>query len=77
MVSKTLTYLRYQQRVKLLIDNNMRMNTSNTPTRFELATPHFPNIFALSAAIRVSKIGIRRTPVDIVMELEKRNNIIV
>jgi selenocysteine lyase/cysteine desulfurase len=32
---------------------------SNTATRFELATPHFPNILALNAAIRyISKIGI-------------------
>jgi cysteine desulfurase / selenocysteine lyase len=103
-------------------DNNMKIDVSNTATRFELATPHFPNIFALNAAIRyISKIGIKhierrilnltdyligslqkmkleilspieekkyrsgiilfkarkKKPADIVMELEKRNNIIV
>ena len=40
-------------------DNNMKIDMSDTATRFELATPHFPNIIALNAAIRyISKIGI-------------------
>jgi len=103
-------------------DNNTKIDMSNTATRFELATPHFSNIFAFNAAIRyISKIGIKhierrildltdylidnlqkmkleilspieekkyrsgiilfkarkKKPADIVMELEKRNNIIV
>jgi selenocysteine lyase/cysteine desulfurase len=37
----------------------MKIDMSNTATRFELATPHFPNIIALNAAIQyISKIGI-------------------
>ena len=41
-------------------DNNMKMNMSNNATRFELGTPHFPNIAALNAAVRyISRIGIR------------------
>jgi len=40
-------------------DNNTKINVSDTATRFELATPHFPNIIALNAAIRyIFKIGI-------------------
>ncbi|HET7148109.1 MAG TPA: aminotransferase class V-fold PLP-dependent enzyme [Candidatus Nitrosopolaris sp.] len=40
-------------------DNNTRINMSNTATRFGLATPHFPNILALNAAVRyISKIKI-------------------
>ena len=40
-------------------DNNTKINMSDTATRFELATPHFPNIIALNAAIRyIFKIGI-------------------
>ena len=36
------------------------MNMSNSATRFELGTPHFPNIAALNAAVRyISRIGIR------------------
>jgi selenocysteine lyase/cysteine desulfurase len=40
-------------------DNNTKINMSDTATRFELATHHFPNIIALNAAIRyIFKIGI-------------------
>jgi cysteine desulfurase / selenocysteine lyase len=40
-------------------ENNMKMNMSNSARRFELGTPHFPNITALNAAVRyISKIGI-------------------
>jgi selenocysteine lyase/cysteine desulfurase len=115
-------FSQFGQKRRENFDNNMKINTSNTATRFELATPHFPNIFALNAAIRyISKIGIRhiekrilnltdylidnlqkmkleilspievrkyrsgiilfkakkKSPIDIVMGLEKRNNIIV
>ena len=103
-------------------DNNMKIKMSNSATRFELGTHHFPNIVALNAGLRyISKIGIKhiekrilnlteylidnlqnmklqilspieerkyrsgiilfkarnKKPVDIVMELEKRSNIIV
>ncbi|MGB8935397.1 MAG: aminotransferase class V-fold PLP-dependent enzyme [Candidatus Nitrosopolaris sp.] len=41
-------------------ENNMKINMSNSARRFELGTPHFPNIAALNAAVRyISKIGIR------------------
>jgi selenocysteine lyase/cysteine desulfurase len=41
-------------------ENNMKINMSNSARRFELGTPHFPNIIALNAAVRyISKIGIR------------------
>jgi len=44
---------------------NMKMNVSDTASRFELGSPHFPNIFAFNAAIKyISKIGID--------EIEKR-----
>jgi len=44
---------------------NMNMNVSDTASRFELGSPHFPNIFALNAAIKyISKVGID--------EIEKR-----
>jgi cysteine desulfurase / selenocysteine lyase len=40
-------------------ENNMKINMSNSARRFELGTPHFPNIAALNAAVRyISKIGI-------------------
>jgi selenocysteine lyase/cysteine desulfurase len=40
-------------------NNNTKLDVSNTATRFELGTPHFPNIIALNAAIKyISKIGI-------------------
>jgi len=40
-------------------ENNMKINMSNSARRFELGTPHFPNIIALNAAVRyISKIGI-------------------
>jgi selenocysteine lyase/cysteine desulfurase len=53
-------FSQFGQKRRENFDNNMKINTSNTATRFELATPHFPNIFALNAAIRyISKIGIR------------------
>jgi cysteine desulfurase / selenocysteine lyase len=53
-------FSQFGQKRREKFDNNMKINMSNTATRFELATPHFPNIFALNAAIRyISKIGIR------------------
>ena len=115
-------FSQFGQKRRENFDNNMKINMSNTATRFELGTPHFPNILALNAALRyISKIGIKhiekrilnlteylidnlqnlklqilspieerkyrsgiilfkarnKKPVDIVMELEKRNNIIV
>jgi selenocysteine lyase/cysteine desulfurase len=42
-------------------DNNMKLDISNTATRFDLGTPHFPNIVALNAAIKyISRIGIKQ-----------------
>lgn len=42
-------------------NNNVKLDVSNTATRFELGTPHFPNIIALNAAIKyISKIGINQ-----------------
>ena len=42
-------------------NNNTKLDVSNTATRFELGTPHFPNIIALNAAIKyISKIGINQ-----------------
>jgi cysteine desulfurase/selenocysteine lyase len=42
-------------------NNNIKLDVSNTATRFELGTPHFPNIIALNAAIKyISKIGINQ-----------------
>jgi len=39
--------------------NNMKVNMSHSATRFELGTPHFPNIITLNAALKyISKIGI-------------------
>ena len=115
-------FSQFGQKRRENFDNNMKINMSNSATRFELGTPHFPNIVALNAALRyISKIGIKhiekrilnlteylidnlqnmklqilspieerkyrlgiilfkarnKKPVDIVMELEKRNNIIV
>jgi selenocysteine lyase/cysteine desulfurase len=115
-------FSQFGQKRRENFDNNMKINMSNTATRFELGTPHFPNIVALNAALRyISKIGIKhiekrilnlteylidnlqnmklqilspieerkyrsgiilfkarnKKPVDIVMELEKRSNIIV
>jgi cysteine desulfurase / selenocysteine lyase len=41
--------------------NNTKLEISNTATRFELGTPHFPNIIALNAAIKyISEIGINQ-----------------
>jgi cysteine desulfurase / selenocysteine lyase len=41
-------------------DNNMKLNMSDSATRFELGTPNLPNIVALNAALKyISKIGIR------------------
>ena len=41
-------------------DTNMKMNMSNSATRFEIGTPNLPNIVALNAALKyISKIGIR------------------
>jgi cysteine desulfurase/selenocysteine lyase len=115
-------FSQFGQKRRENFDNNMKINMSSSATRFELGTPHFPNIVALNAALRyISKIGIKhiekrilnlteylmdnlqnmklqilspiedrkyrsgimlfkarnKKPVDIVMELEKRNNIIV
>jgi selenocysteine lyase/cysteine desulfurase len=40
--------------------NNMKVNMSHSATRFELGTPHFPNIITLNAALKyISRIGIR------------------
>jgi len=45
--------------------NNMKLDISQSASRFELGSPHFPNIFALNAGIKyISKIGV--------MEIEKR-----
>ena len=53
-------FSQFGQKRRENFDNKMKINTSNTATRFELATPHFPNMFALNAAIRsISKIGIK------------------
>jgi selenocysteine lyase/cysteine desulfurase len=53
-------FSQFGQKRRENFDNNMKMNMSNTATRFELGTPHFQNIIALNAAIRyISKIGIR------------------
>jgi cysteine desulfurase / selenocysteine lyase len=42
-------------------NNNTELDVSTTATRFELGTPHFPNIIALNAAIKyISKIGINQ-----------------
>jgi cysteine desulfurase / selenocysteine lyase len=115
-------FSQFGQKRRENFDNNMKINMSNSATRFELGTPHFPNIVALNAALRyISKIGIKhiekrilnlteylidnlqnmklqilspieerkyrsgiilfkarnKKPVNIVMELEKRSNIIV
>lgn len=115
-------FSQFGQKRKVNFDNNMKIDMSNTATRFELGTPHFPNIFALNAAIRyISEIGVKhierrildltdylidnlqrmklkilspieekkyrsgiilfkarnKKPIDIVMGLKKRNNIIV
>jgi cysteine desulfurase/selenocysteine lyase len=52
-------FSQFGQKRRANFDNNMKIDMSNTATKFELATPHFPNIFALNAAIRyISKIGI-------------------
>ena len=54
-------FSQFGQKRRENFDNNMKINISNTATRFELATPHFPNIIALNAALRyISKIGIRQ-----------------
>ena len=53
-------FSQFGQKRRENFDKNMKMNMSNTATRFELGTPHFQNIIALNAAIRyISKIGIR------------------
>lgn len=45
--------------------NNMKLDISESASRFELGSPHFPNIFGLNAAIKyISKIGV--------IEIEKR-----
>jgi cysteine desulfurase/selenocysteine lyase len=53
-------FSQFGQKRRENFDSNMRINTSSTATKFELATPHFPNIIAQNAAVRyISKIGIR------------------
>jgi selenocysteine lyase/cysteine desulfurase len=53
-------FSQFGQKRRENFDNNMKIDMSNTATRFELGTPHFPNIVALNAALRyISKIGIR------------------
>jgi cysteine desulfurase/selenocysteine lyase len=53
-------FSQFGQKRRENFDNNMNVNMSNTATRFELGTPHFPNIVALDAALRyISKIGIK------------------
>lgn len=115
-------FSQFGQKRRENFDNNIKIDMSDTATRFELGTPHFPNIFALNAAIiYISKIGIKhierrilnltdylidnlqklrlkilspieeqkyrsgiilfkpgnKKPLDVVIELEKRDNIIV
>ena len=53
-------FSQFGQKSRDNFDNNMKINVSKTATRFELGTPHFPNIVALNAAVSyLSKIGIR------------------
>ncbi|PWU79590.1 MAG: hypothetical protein DLM72_16520 [Candidatus Nitrosopolaris wilkensis] len=53
-------FSQFGQKKRENFDNNMNVNMSNTATRFELGTPHFPNIVALNAALRyISNIGIK------------------
>ena len=53
-------FSQFGQKRRENFDNNMNVNMSNTATRFELGTPHFPNIVALNAALRyISNIGIK------------------
>jgi cysteine desulfurase / selenocysteine lyase len=54
-------FSQFGQKRRENFDNNMKINMSNTATRYELGTPHFPNIVALNAALKyISKIGIRQ-----------------
>lgn len=49
------------QKKKDNFDNNTKLDSSYSATRFELGTPHFQNIVALKAAIKyTSKIGIKQ-----------------
>jgi cysteine desulfurase / selenocysteine lyase len=49
------------QKIKENFDNNMKLNISHTASRFEVGTPHFPNIIALNVAIKyISRIGIKQ-----------------
>ena len=53
-------FSQFGQKRRENFDNNMKINMSNTATRYELGTPHFPNIVALNAALKyIFKIGIR------------------
>jgi hypothetical protein len=45
-------FSQFGQKRRENFDNNIKINMSNTATRFELGTPHFPNIVALNAAPR-------------------------
>ena len=42
-------FSQFGQKRRENFDNNMKINMSNSATRFELGTPHFPNIVALNA----------------------------
>ncbi|HET7147327.1 MAG TPA: aminotransferase class V-fold PLP-dependent enzyme [Candidatus Nitrosopolaris sp.] len=53
-------FSQFGQKRRENFDSNMKINASNTATKFELATPHFPNIIALNTSLQyISKIGIR------------------
>lgn len=54
-------FSQFGQKRRENFDNNMKIDMSKTATRYELGTPHFPNIVALNAALKyISKIGIRQ-----------------
>ena len=38
-------------------DNNMKLNMSDSATRFEIGTPNLPNIVALNAALKYMRLG--------------------
>jgi cysteine desulfurase/selenocysteine lyase len=49
------------QKAKENYGNNMKINMSLNASRYELGTPHFPNIIALKAAIKyISKINVEK-----------------
>jgi selenocysteine lyase/cysteine desulfurase len=56
---KPLFFSQSGQKKRESYHNNMKINMSNSAAKFEIGTPHFPNIIALNAAIKyISKIGI-------------------